>query len=70
VTISEFLINLKKEFSGGNNKIIKVVELKKVEQRSRMMKEYVQEFRKVIRNSRYEGKPLVEKFKRGMNRMV
>ena len=31
------------------------------------MEEYVQEFRRVVRGSRYEGKPLVEKFKKEMN---
>jgi len=29
--VGEFLIGLKKEFSGGDNKTIKVVELKRIE---------------------------------------
>ena len=32
-----------------------------------MIEEFVQEFKRVTRGSRYEGRPLVEKFKRGMN---
>ena len=32
-----------------------------------MMEEFVQEFRRVVKGSRYEGRPLVEEFKRGMN---
>ena len=61
--IEEFLSDLKEEFRRGNNKMIKVIELKKVEQRSRIIEEFVQEFRKVVKGSRYEGRQLVEKFK-------
>jgi len=31
------------------------------------MEEFVQEFKRAARGSRYEGRPLVEEFKRGMN---
>jgi len=31
------------------------------------MEEYVQEFKRIVRDSGYEGRPLVEEFKRGMN---
>ena len=31
------------------------------------MEEFVQEFKRIVRSSRYEGKLLVEEFKRGMN---
>ena len=41
MTVGEFLINLKKKFRGGDNKIIKVVELKKVKQEGKTMKEFV-----------------------------
>ena len=34
------------------------------------MEEFVQEFRKTARGSRYEGRLLVEKFKRGMNIII
>jgi len=49
---------------------MKVVELKKVEQENRTMKEFVQEFRRVVRSSRYKKRPLVEEFKQGMNRVI
>ena len=45
VTVGEFLIDLKKEFGGDDDEIMKVVELKKVVQENRMMEEFVQEFR-------------------------
>ena len=31
------------------------------------MEEYVQEFKRTARGSGYEGRPLIEEFKRGMN---
>ena len=41
VIVEEFLTDLKKEFDRENNKIIKVAELKKVEQENRTMKKFV-----------------------------
>jgi len=38
-----------------------------MEQGGKTMKEYVQEFKRTVRGSGYEGRPLVEEFKRGMN---
>jgi len=46
---------------------VKVAELKKLEQRGKMMEEFVQEFRRAARGSRYERCPLIEEFKKGMN---
>ena len=34
------------------------------------MEEFVQEFRRAVRSSRYEERPLVEEFKRGINGMI
>lgn len=34
------------------------------------MKEFVQEFRRTARESRYKKKPLVKKFKRGINETI
>jgi len=63
----EFLTSLKKEFGGGEEELIKAAELRKLEQGGRTMEEFVQEFKRVARESGYEGRPLVEEFKRGMN---
>jgi len=41
ITIGEFLSDLKEEFSSGDNKMIKITELKKVEQRSKTIEEFV-----------------------------
>jgi len=66
----EFLTNIKKEFSRGDKKIVKVTELKRLEQEGRTMEKFVQEFRRAARGSRYKRRPLVEKFKKGMNKMI
>jgi len=63
----EFLIGLKKEFGGGEEESVKVAELRKLEQGGRTIEEFIQEFKRVARGSGYEGRPLIEKFKRGMN---
>jgi len=61
------LIALKKEFGGGEEESVKAAELRKLEQGGRTMEEFVQEFKRTSRGSGYEGRPLVEEFKRGMN---
>jgi len=66
-TVEEFFTNLRKEFGGGEEESVKAAELRKLEQGGRTMEEFVQEFKRVARGSRYEGRPLVEEFKRGMN---
>jgi len=38
-----------------------------MEQGERTYNKYVQEFKKVARGSGYEGRPLIEEFKRGLN---
>ena len=66
-TAEEFLISLKKEFGEGEEELVKVAELRKLEQGGRTMEEFVQEFKRVARGSKYKGRPLIEEFKRGMN---
>jgi len=45
----------------------KIEQLRTIEQGRRTYDEYVQEFKKVTRGSSYEGRPLIEKFKQGLN---
>ena len=68
--MKEFLVYIKKEFKGEDKEGVKVVELKRLDQGEKIMEEFVQEFRRTVRNSRYKGRPLVEEFKRGMNEIV
>ena len=69
-SVEEFLTILKKEFGGGEEESVKAAELRKLEQEGRTMEEFVQEFKRAARGSGYEGRPLVEEFKRGMNRGI
>ena len=62
-TVEKFLTALKKE-------LVKAAELRKLEQGGRTMEEFVQEFKRAARGSGYEGRPLIEEFKRGMNRGI
>jgi len=59
----EFLMNLKKEFGEEDEEAVKIVELKRLEQRSKTIKEFVQKFRRAVRESKYEKRPLMEEFK-------
>ena len=69
-TAEKFLAEIRKEFRRGNEESVKVAELKRLEQGGRLMEEFIQEFRRVARRSRYKGKLLVEKFKRGINAII
>ena len=69
-SVEEFLTDIKKEFEGEDKKLIKVVELKRLEQESKMAKESVQEFRRVVRESEYKRRLLVKEFKRGINNII
>ena len=69
-SVGKFLAAIKKEFREGKEESVKVAELKRLEQRGRMMEEFIQEFRRAARESRYEGKPLIEEFKREINRII
>ena len=66
-TVEKFLISLKKEFGRREEKLVKVAELRKLEQGGRTMEEFVQEFKRAARGSGYKRRPLVEEFKMGMN---
>ena len=62
-SVEEFFTNLKREFGEGEEELMKVAELKWLEQGGKTMEEFVQIFKRVARGSGYEGRPLVEKFK-------
>jgi len=54
--VGEFLADLKQKFRREDNKIIKMVKLKKIEQEEKTIEKFVQEFRRVARESEYEEK--------------
>jgi len=68
--VEEFLTSLKKEFGGEEEESVKAAELRKLEQGGKTMEEFVQKFKRAVRESKYEGRLLIEEFKRGMNRGI
>ena len=54
MAVEEFLADLRKKILRGDDKMMKIVELKRIKQESRMMEEFVQEFRRVARESSYK----------------
>ena len=69
-TVEEFMANLKKEFRGGDEEVVKVVELRELEQGGRIIEEFVQEFRRATKGSEYEGRLLVEELKKRMSGVI
>ena len=66
-SIEEFFTSMKKEFGEGEEEATKAAELRRLEQGGRSMEEFVQIFKRIARGSGYEGRLLVEEFKRGIN---
>ena len=54
----------------SREELVKAAELRKLEQGERMIEEFVQEFKRTARRSVYEGRLLVEEFKRGINSVI
>ena len=69
-TVEEFLTSIKKEFGSREEELVKVVELRKLEQGERTMEEFVQEFKRAARGSKYKERLLIEEFKRRMNKGI
>jgi len=68
-SVGEFLAGLKKEFGEEDEKATKMAELKRIE-RGRIMKEFMQKFRRIARKSEYKRRPLIEEFKRRMSEVI
>jgi len=61
---------IRDDFGETSEEERKIEQLRTIEQERRTCDEYVQEFKKVTRRSGYEGRPLIEEFKRGLNRSI
>ena len=66
----EFLEDLKKKFREEDEEVVKVAELRKLEQEGRIIKEFMQELRRAARECGYKERPLVEEFKSGMSGVI
>jgi len=68
--VEQLFIKIRNDFGETSEKERKIEQLRTIEQGGRTCNEYVQEFKKVARGSSYEGRPLIEEFKRGLNRSI
>jgi len=66
-TVEELFTKIRQEFGEFDEESWKVEELRILEQGGKTVDEYVQEFKRAARGSGYEGRALVEEFKRGLN---
>ena len=69
-TVEEFLTEIKREFRGGDEELVKVAKLQRLKQGNKMMEKFVQEFRRTARGSGYKRHPLIEEFKQEINRAI
>ena len=61
---------MKNEFRKTEEEERKVKQLRTIEQRGRIYNKYVQKFKKITRESGYDRQPLIEEFKRELNKRI
>ena len=66
----QLFTKIRNNFGKTSKEERKIEQLRTIEQRGRTCDEYMQEFKKVARRSGYERRPLIEEFKRGLNRSI
>jgi len=66
-TVEQLFSKIRNDFGKMSEEERKIEQLQMIEQGGRTCNKYVQEFKKVTRGSSYEGRPLIEEFKRGLN---
>ena len=68
--IEELFKKIRNKFGKTGEKERKVEQLRTIEQESRMCDEYIQKFKKITRGSGYKRWPLIEEFKRELNKGI
>jgi len=66
----QLFTKIRNDFGETSEEKRKIKQLRAIEQGGRTCNEYVQEFKKIARGSGYKGCPLIEKFKKGLNRAI
>jgi len=66
-TVEQMFSKIRNDFREMSEEERKIEQLRTIEQGERTCDKYIQEFKKVVRRSGYEGQPLIEEFKRGLN---
>ena len=69
-SVEQLFIKIRNNFGETSEEERKIEQLRTIEQGGRTCDEYIQEFKKVTRGSSYEGRPLIEEFKSGLNRSI
>jgi len=69
-TVERLFKRIQEEFEKFDEESRKVNKLRRVVQGGRTYDEYVQEFKRLVRRSRYKSRALVEKFKKELNKML
>ena len=66
-SVEQLFAKIRNDFGKTSEEERKIEQLRTIEQGGRTYNEYVQEFKKVARESSYEKRPLIEEFKRRLN---
>jgi len=66
-SVEQLFTKIRNDFGETLEEKRKIEQLRTIEQGGRTCNEYVQEFKKVARESGYERRPLIEEFKQGLN---
>jgi len=66
-SVEQLFVKIRNNFGEISEEERKIEQLRTIEQGERTYNEYVQEFKKVTRESDYERRPLIEEFKRELN---
>jgi len=66
-SVEQLFTKIRNDFGKTLEKKRKIEQLRTIEQGGRTCDKYMQEFKKVTRESGYERRPLIEEFKRGLN---
>ena len=69
-SVEQLFTKIRNDFGKTLKKERKIKQLRTIEQGGRICDKYIQEFKKVTRGSGYEGRPLIEEFKRGLNERI
>jgi len=69
-SVEQLFTKIKNDFGEISEEKRKIEQLRIIEQEERTYDKYVQEFKKVTRGTGYERRPLIEEFKRGLNRGI
>ena len=66
----QLFTKIRNNFGKTSKEERKIEQLRTIEQGGRTCDEYMQEFKKVARESGYKGRSLIKEFKRGLNRSI